>query len=262
MAEASKRNRATSVEEMEQQIADLERDRDHLIAVIDILEDISGSLHFVDILQSITKKLGNLYGLDRCSIFLAERRGKSARLVASYEDPAIRNHLVDLERYPELKRTLRSGEIVFIPDAASDPSLKHIKGALTKRGAKAITVIPIIWRGAIIGAMFLRTFRDGRAFSDRDLKFCKVICDLTARALRNAYRYEQLEHRQAATSERARQASRERVALVAFLRRLLASFTSRDDRWNEGLLSGSAGEELDRLTDVAMTVLQEEGKGR
>ncbi len=252
----------TKASDQENRIAMLERDRDHLLAVVDILEDISGTLHFADILQSITRKLGDLYGLDRCSIFLAERRGKAARLVASYEDPAIRNHLVDLERYPELKRALKSGETVFIPDATTDPTLKHIKGALTKRGAKTITVIPITWRGAVIGAMFLRTFRDGPAFSDQDLEFCKVVCNLTARALRNAYRYEQLEHRHAATTERARRANRERVALVEFLRRLLDSFSSRDGPWNEGVLSASAGDELDRLTDVAMTVLQEEGKGR
>ena len=252
----------TKASDQEKRIAMLERDRDHLLAVVDILEDISGTLHFADILQSITRKLGDLFGLDRCSIFLAERRGKAARLVASYEDPTIRNHLVDLERYPELKRALKSGETVFIPDATSDPTLKHIKGALTKRGAKTITVIPITWRGAVIGAMFLRTFRNGPAFSDQDLEFCKVVCNLTARALRNAYRYEQLEHRQAATTERARRANRERVALVEFLRRLLDSFSSRDGRWNEGVLSASAGDELDRLTDVAMTVVQEEGKGR
>ena len=252
----------TKASDQEKRIAMLERDRDHLLAVVDILEDISGTLHFADILQSITRKLGDLFGLDRCSIFLAERRGKAARLVASYEDPTIRNHLVDLERYPELKRALKSGETVFIPDATSDPTLKHIKGALTKRGAKTITVIPITWRGAVIGAMFLRTFRNGPAFSDQDLQFCKVVCNLTARALRNAYRYEQLEHRQAATTERARRANRERVALVEFLRRLLDAFSSRDGRWNEGVLSASAGDELDRLTDVAMTVVQEEGKGR
>ena len=252
----------TKASDQEKRIAMLERDRDHLLAVVDILEDISGTLHFADILQSITRKLGDLYGLDRCSIFLAERRGKAARLVASYEDPAIRNHLVNLERYPELKRALKSGETVFIPDATTDPTLKHIKGVLIKRGAKTITVIPIRWRGAVIGAMFLRTFRDGPAFSDRDLQFCKVVCNLTARALRNAYRYEQLEHRQASTAERARRANRERVALVAFLRRLLDSFSSRDGPGNEGVLSASARDELDRLTDVAMTVLQEEGKGR
>src|SRR3990172_3710110 len=113
---------------LEARIQELEQERKHLLAIIEILEEISGTLHFVDILQTITRKLGESFGLDRCSIFLAERGGRTARLVASYEDPSIRNYIVDLERYPELKRALRSGETVFIPDASADPNLKHIQG--------------------------------------------------------------------------------------------------------------------------------------
>ena len=40
------------------------------------------------------------------------------------------------------------------------------------------------------------------------------------------------------------------------------SLSSRDGQWSEGLLSASVGEKLDRLTEVAMMVIQEEGKGR
>src|SRR2546421_3725988 len=128
-------------------VAELERERTHLLAVIEILKEVSTSLHFIDILQAIARKLGEAFGLDRCSIFLAERGGKSVRLVASYEDPTIRNYMVDLERYPELKRAMQSGETVFIPDAASDPSLKHVKGEMISRRVKSITVVPITWRG-------------------------------------------------------------------------------------------------------------------
>ena len=262
MAKSAGPTAAADTASLQHRIEELEHEREHLLAIVEILEEISGSLHFVDILQTITQKLGDLYGLDRCSIFLAERRGRVARLVASYEDPAIRNHVVDLDRYPELKRALQNGETVFIPDAPSDPNLKHIRGALSKRGAKSITVVPISWRGAVIGAIFLRTFRDGPAFSETDLKFCQIIGSLTAKAMRNAYRYERLAHRHAASSERARSANLERVALVGFLRRLLETFSDHDGAWTEGLLSKSAYQELDRLTEVAMTVIGEEGKGR
>ena len=135
-------------------IAELEHERKHLLAVIEILKEISGSLHFIDILQSIARKLGESFGLDRCSIFLSERGGTHVRLVASYEDPTIRNHLVDLERYPELKRAIHHGETVFIPDAINDLSLKHVKTELSNRRVKSITVVPINWRGVAIGAIF------------------------------------------------------------------------------------------------------------
>jgi len=247
---------------LEARVAELERERKHLLAIIEILKEVSTSLHFIDILQGIARKLGEAFGLDRCSIFLAERGGRSVRLVASYEDPTIRNYVVDLERYPELKRAMQGGETVFIPDAATDPSLKHVKGELISRRVKSITVVPITWRGVAIGAIFLRTFRDGPTFSAEDVRFVQVVASITAQALRNAHRYERLAQRQQETGETMRRMELERVALLSFLRRLLAAFGEREGAWAEGLLPRASADELDRLVGVAMAVIQEEAKGR
>src|SRR5213595_4355929 len=249
-------------ERLAARVAELEHERKHLLAVIEILKDISGSLHFVDILQAIARKLGEAFGLDRCSIFLTERGGKAVRLVASYEDPTIRNYLVDLDRYPELRRAIQSGETVFIADAATDPSLKHVKSELINRRVKSITVVPITWRGVSIGAIFLRTFRDGPTFSDDDVRFVQLVASLTAQALRNAHRYERLAQRQQETGEAMRRMELERVALLSFLRRPLGAFGEREGAWAEGLLPRASAEELDRLVGVAMAVIQEEAKGR
>jgi hypothetical protein len=67
---------------LEAKVTDLTRERDNLIAIVEILQEISASLHFVDILQTISRKLGQTFGLDRCSIFLAGERSE-VRLVAS-----------------------------------------------------------------------------------------------------------------------------------------------------------------------------------
>src|SRR5207237_10528880 len=62
-------------------VAELERERTHLLAVIEILKEVSTSLHFIDILQAIARKLGEAFGLDRCSLFLADRVRRSVPLV-------------------------------------------------------------------------------------------------------------------------------------------------------------------------------------
>src|SRR5260370_2032599 len=167
-------------ERLAARIAELEHERRHLRAVIEILKEASSSLHFIDILQAIARKLGESFGLDRCSIFLGEKGGRQVRLVASYEDPTIRNYVVDLERYPELKRAMQSGETVFIPDAANDPSLLHVNGAPVHRRVKSITVVPITWRSVAIGAIFLRTYRDAPTFSDANPPVVHLLPSLTA----------------------------------------------------------------------------------
>ena len=246
---------AGAVDALSERIRELEQERKHLLAVVEILEEISGTLHFVDILQAITRKLGEAFGLDRCSIFLSEKGRDTARLVASYEDPSIRNYLVDLERYPELKRALHGGETVFIPEAQEDPTLKHVRGALAMRRVKSITVVPITWRDAPIGALYLRTFRDGPTFSDADIRFCHVIASLTAKALRNAHTYEQIKSRGPGHTDDDRRFEHERAALLGFLSRLLGRFAGKEGDRAEGTLSRATSQEIDRLVDIAMTVI-------
>lgn len=252
---------AEDVIRLEARVRELEQERKHLLALIEILQEITGSLHFTDIMQAIARRLGEAFGLDRCSIFLAERDGKTARLVASFEDPGIRNYVVDLERYPELHRALRDGETVYIPDVDLDASMAHLRGTLAYRRVRSITVLPITWRGASIGAILLRTFRDGPAFSEIDVRFCQMVASLTAKAMRNAHRFERLQSR-LGDSHAARVGDRERAALIGFLRRLLDEFAVREGPWSEGVLARASAEEIERLVGVALAVLQQEAAAR
>jgi GAF domain-containing protein len=258
---ATDNGRDDEVARLRARVGELQRERDHLVAVVDILQEISASLHFVDILQAIARKLGDAFGLDRCAIFLSGEQNE-VRLVASYEDPTIRNLVVDLNRYPELKRAFDSGETVFIPDAVNDPSLRPIREALDTRNVRSIIVVPIQWQGTVIGAIFLRTDRDAEAFSDSDVRFCQVVASLTAKALRNAHRFEALLRDQKDASHGQRRADLQRIALIAFVRRLLDRYTGSDDHvWAETLLPKASDEELERLVTVAMQFIDEEAMG-
>lgn len=247
------------VERLRARLTALEQERKHLLAVIEILQDIGGSLHFAEVVQSVTLRLGETFGLDRCSIFLAERGGDRVRLVASYEDPGIRNYVVDLDRYPELRRALQTGETVYIADAATDPSLGPARWALAARKVKTITVVPISWRGNAIGAIFLRTFRDGPSFSAADVQFCQVVANLTAKALRNAHRFERLRRRKGEDDD-ARRREQEQAVLIGFLRRLLSAYPPPSD--DEPGLADGVSAEIERLVGVAQAVLSQESAAR
>ena len=249
------------IERLEARVRELQRERDHLVAVVDILQEISTSLHFVDILQTIARKLGEAFGLDRSSIFLAGD-SEEVRLVASYEDPSIRNLVVDLNRYPELKRAFESGETVFIPDATNDPLLRSVRANFEERNVRSIIVVPIRWQGTVIGAIFLRTERDATPFSESDVRFCQVIAGLTAKALRNAHRFEALLRSTEEKTREQRRTELQRIALLAFLRRLLDQYARTEDHmWAETLLPQASSEELERLVSVAMQVIEEEASG-
>lgn len=182
--------------------------------------------------------------------------------MASYEDPSIRNLVVDVNRYPELKRVFGSGEPVFIPDVTADPSLTPVRSQLELRKVRSIAVVPLEWQGTIIGAIFVRTNRDTRPFTDADVQFCAMVGSLTAKALRNAHRFESLMKQQQHTAADQRTTELQRIALVGFLRRLLDRYARAENQaFAEGLLPKASDEELERLVGVALQVIEEEAKG-
>ena len=124
---------------------------------------------------------------------------------------------------------------------------------------RSIVVVPIRWEGSVIGAIFLRTEREAEPFSDSDVRFCQTVASLTAKSLRNAYRFETLLRSQKDVAVAQRRAELQRVARVGFLRRLLDRYAKGEDQsWAETLLPRAADEELERLVTVAMLVLVEE----
>ena len=243
-------------------VEELTRERDQLTALVDILQEVSSTLHFTEILQRIAQRLGDLFGLDRCSIYLAGDAAEEVRMVATFENPELGNLVVDLGRYPELKRAFESGQTVFIPEATREPSLERVWETLGDRSVRSIVVVPVRWRTNVIGAIFLRTERGSTPFSESDIRFCEMIASLTAKALRNAHRFGSLKRSSSEQVERDRRAAMERIALIAFLRRLLERYaTSAEHLWAETLLARASDEELDRLTSVAMKVITEEARG-
>jgi GAF domain-containing protein len=170
--------------------------------------------------------------------------------------------VVDLNRYPELQRAFESGETVFIPDAATDPMLRSVRDQLHLRNVRSIVVVPLRAQGATIGAIFLRTERDASPFSDSDVRFCQVVASLTAKALRNAYRFEALIRDTHDVQKAQRRGEMQRIAMVAFIRRLLDRYTRTEDHmWAETLLPKASDEELERLVTVALQVIDKEAEG-
>ncbi len=255
-------NDLATLTELRRRVDELTRERDQLLIVVDLLQELSAVSAIADVLQRVARRLGEIFGLDRSSIYLAGDGLHEVRLMATFEDPSLRNVVVDLERYPELARALASGKTVFIPDVMNEPMLAGARPALQARRVTSIIVAPIRWRQSTIGAIFLRTDRDSAPFSERDLKFCEVIANLTGRALRNANVIEEREQKTDEREARRARADRERIAFVAFLRRLLQRYaTTNDQLWAETLLPRESDEELERLVSVAMQVVVEEARG-
>src|SRR5208283_1805161 len=150
----------------------------------------------------------------------------------------------------------------FIPDATTEPMLRDIRSLLDMRNVRSIVVAPIRWRGAVIGAIFLRTERDGTPFLESDVRFCQIVASLTAKALRNAHRLDAVVRATQDSTQAQRRTELQRIALIAFMRRLLERYAKTEEHlWAETLLPKDSDDELERLVSVTMQVMAEEAKG-
>ena len=166
---------------------------------------------------------------------------------------------MDVNRYPELKRAFESGETVVIVDATNEPALRGIKETLATRNVRSIIVTPIQWKGRVIGAIFIRTQRNAPPLSEADVRFCQIVAALTAKALRNAHRFDVLLRDRKEVARAQQRGELQRIAMLAFMRRLLERSAQTDDHlWADALLPKTFGEEIERLVSVAMQVIDEE----
>ena len=78
-------SRDDEVARLQARLAAVERERDHLAAIVDILQEVSSSLHFIDVLQTIARKLGETCyrggggGSSKVKLQEIDTRGRSPR---------------------------------------------------------------------------------------------------------------------------------------------------------------------------------------
>jgi GAF domain-containing protein len=153
---------------------------------------------------------------------------------------------------------METGQVVYIPDAQADPTLAAVSSQLASRRVKSITVVPMSWGERVVGTLFLRTDHAGQLVTEDDIEFSRVVADVTARALRLAYRLEQFQKRHGA--DVGLPADLKRTALLAFMHRLMKDFVEHEGRAGRSLPEAWSGE-LDRAVGVALAAVGQEAGG-
>jgi two-component system NtrC family sensor kinase len=168
------------------------REREDLRALLEIAESVSSSLEARDVLGRIVTRIGDLVRAQRCSILAVDGRLSRCWVVAASDNPNASMLTVDLEKYPEIRRALRTREPVVVEDVASDPLVEPVREILLDQGYRSMLVLPLVFGREVLGTLFLRASRD-TPFSEAELRFCRVAAATCANALKNALLYEDVQ---------------------------------------------------------------------
>lgn len=167
-------------------------DRGELTRVLDILKSISAKRDASEVLYTFTKQIAGNLDVDRCSVVRILAHDAEGYVLASHEDPSVKELPIDLSKYPELVAAVDRGGPILINDVTEHELTAPFRKELTESGITAIVVVPLFLFDQRLGTFLLRAARHKGSFTEREVGFCELVAESAANALERAYLLEDL----------------------------------------------------------------------
>ena len=168
--------------------------------LFDIFQEVSAALRADEIFQTLVRRVGQAFGLTHCSFVLTAPGEDQGRVVAVYENPAIRDLRVELERYPEIQEAIRTERPVIIHDVREHPLFDTIRRHWVQQAievnVQSAVALPVFVQGRAAGVFFLRTVTGDPRLRPQDVAFANTIAQAAARVLENEERRAAIYRRQ------------------------------------------------------------------
>src|SRR6185503_17600807 len=168
--------------------------------LFDIFQEVSSALRPDEIFQTLVRRVGQAFGLSHCSFVLTSPGDDKGRVVAVYENPAIRDLRVDLSRYPEIQEAIRTERPVVIHNVHEHPLFASIRQQWSEQqvevNVQAAVALPVFVQGRAAGVFFLRTEKGEPELRSADVAFANTIAQAAARVLENEERRSAIYRRQ------------------------------------------------------------------
>jgi two-component system, cell cycle response regulator len=159
--------------------------------MIDILHEITDSLKPDEIYQILTRRVARVLGVTRCSMVLASPGSALGLVVASHDNPMVRNLEIDLVKYPEVRRALETGRPVLVRDIHTDPLYEEVRRTWAAEHivvlTRSVIAIPFSLRKAQRGVFFLRTTAADKPLQEEDVTFAGTVIGAAVSAIDRAH---------------------------------------------------------------------------
>ena len=168
-------------------------------ALVALLQELTTNLPPQDLLQVLVRQVATGLRIPRCSVIFGKPGGSRATVAAASENPMLRDLSVEIDRYPEIRQALNTGEVVLVEDAAAHPLYESVSGTETTSSL----VLPFSLRGERAGVFFLRTGPGDPPLGDADLRFAARVVESAAAAIEKSQDHEESRHRESAMRQLA-----------------------------------------------------------
>jgi two-component system, cell cycle response regulator len=174
--------------------AESRKEASNRAAMVEILHEITDSLKPDEIYNILVRRVARVLNISKCSIVLAKPGDKTGKVVASFENPMLRNLEVDLARYPEIERALAGGAPVLVSDVTTDPLYENERRRWQAERisvpTRSAVAVPFSMKNRQVGVFFLRTTDQGDPLQPTDGRFAESVIQTAVAAIEKAYDFE------------------------------------------------------------------------
>lgn len=166
---------------------EIKRYHDDMAAMLRISQAVSSSLDNDRVLYTIVSELGSVVQSDRATLIKVVDRSLGY-VVATRDEPEMRNVPVDLDDYPEIQKATAERRVVVVDDTYADPLLADVASRIPAR--KSVMIVPVEIQKEELGEYVLLSSREYRPYSETEIKFARIVANAAANGLTNAALYE------------------------------------------------------------------------
>jgi len=169
-----------------------ELEHNDLLFLLQLSERISAVRNPMTVLQLIVEKMSEIIDVSRCSIVSVNENG-AAMVRASTDFKGNEELSIDVTKYPEIKKSLETKQVVVINDMRNDPLLETVREQISGLHYNSIIVVPVIKKESVIGTFLLSTASSNAlGITTRINKLCQMVANISANALENAVLFRSL----------------------------------------------------------------------
>jgi two-component system, cell cycle response regulator len=147
--------------------------------LVDILHEVTGDLASDEIYHIVARRVARALDISHCSVILARPGDQTGVVAAAFENPALRNVEIDLNRYPEVRAALDSRTPVLIEDLATSSLYDGVRSIWAREGVtvaiRSVVAVPFSLDRTQAGVFFLRRTGEEPPLTAEDVEFADTV---------------------------------------------------------------------------------------
>jgi two-component system cell cycle response regulator len=187
---AQLRSTRAALQRTEEQLHRAQQDADSRRKLVDILHEVTGDLSVSELFHLLVRRAARALSVSHCSVVLARPGESHANVVAAFENPGLQQLIVQLDRYPELKAALDSGQPVLVEDLDTHPLYEGVRQVWGIEGIevpiRSVIALPFSIDRGQYGVFLVRRTRDQERFGPADLEFAQAVITAAVAVIQRA----------------------------------------------------------------------------